>query len=68
MRETARAFLAAGGNARIAAEALGTHKNTVLYRLTGIEELLGHPIADRRLQLELALMLHDTYSAPSGDP
>jgi hypothetical protein len=61
LRETARAFLAAGGNARIAGQSLSTHKNTVIYRLTRIEELLGHPIAERRMQLELALMLVDAF-------
>ncbi|WP_327120871.1 helix-turn-helix domain-containing protein [Nocardia sp. NBC_01730] len=37
------------------AGALDIHKNTVLYRLQQIEGLLGHPIGDRKLQLEIAL-------------
>lgn len=61
LRETTRAYLAAGGNARIAAEALGTHKNRVLYRIAQVEGLLGHPIFERRLHLELALLLSDGY-------
>lgn len=57
LRETALAYLRAGGNARDAAALLGTHKNTVLYRLRSIEELLGRPVLERRLMLEVALTL-----------
>jgi PucR-like helix-turn-helix protein len=34
---------------------LYVHRNTVAYRLTQAEELLGHPIADRELELRVAL-------------
>jgi hypothetical protein len=61
LRDTARTYLAAACNARIAADTLGLHKNTVLYRIARVEELLGHPIAERRLQLELALLLADQF-------
>lgn len=57
LRETALAYLRAGGSARDAAAALTVHKNTVLYRLRTIEEALGHPITDHRLSLEVALSL-----------
>lgn len=57
LRQTALAYLRAGGNAREAAVLLGTHKNTVLYRLRQIEEMLGHGVLDRRLKLEVALTL-----------
>jgi DNA-binding PucR family transcriptional regulator len=57
LRETTLAYLRAGGNARDAAVLLGTHKNTVLYRLRSIEEQLGHPVLERRLMLEVALTL-----------
>ena len=60
LRETARIYLACGANAREAADRLNMHKNTVHYRLARIEELLGHPIGDRRLELEVALMLVHT--------
>lgn len=61
LRATALAFLVSGSNARVAAERLGTHKNTVLYRLRRVEELLGRPIEERRLQLELALTAVDVF-------
>jgi hypothetical protein len=60
LRETARIYLACGANAREAADRLNMHKNTVHYRLARIEELLGHPIGERRLELEVALMLVHT--------
>lgn len=61
LRETVLAYLTAGGSARAAAAALRVHKNTVLYRLKQAEELLGRAIDERRLPLELALLLVDTY-------
>lgn len=61
LRATAQAYVQAGGNARAAAARLGVHKNTVLYRLRQIEELLGHPIDERRLSLEIALLLADAH-------
>jgi DNA-binding PucR family transcriptional regulator len=61
LRETARAYLQVGGSARAAAAELGVHKNTILYRLRQVDELLGHPIDERRLPLELALLLTDAY-------
>lgn len=63
LRQTALAFLSSGSNARVAAERLGTHKNTVLYRIRRVEELLGHPIEERRLQLELALTVVDAFGS-----
>ena len=61
LRRTALAFLRSGSNARAAADLLGTHRNTVLYRVRRVEELLGHPIEERRLRLELALTLVETF-------
>jgi DNA-binding PucR family transcriptional regulator len=57
LRETALALLRAGGSARDAAAAIGVHKNTVLYRLRRIEEVLGGPLESRRLPLEIALQI-----------
>jgi DNA-binding PucR family transcriptional regulator len=57
MRESVLAWLREGGNAPRAALRLHTHKNTVLYRLQRAEEVLGHPLEQDRLALELALTL-----------
>jgi DNA-binding PucR family transcriptional regulator len=57
LRETLRIYLSEGESAPRAAERLYTHRNTILQRVARAEELLGHPIADRRLELALALEL-----------
>ena len=57
LRETLRAFYDADSNFRATAARLGLHHNTIRYRLTQAEELLGRSIAERRLHLELALHL-----------
>lgn len=57
LRETVRVYLAEGEHGPRAAERLNTHRNTVLHRVARAEELLGHPIADRRLAVALALEL-----------
>lgn len=60
LRETLLAYLATGSSAR-AADRLTVHKNTVLYRLQQVEQLLGHPPDERRFELEAALRLAATY-------
>jgi DNA-binding PucR family transcriptional regulator len=55
LRDTVRAFLAHRGSHAAAARELYVHRNTVAYRLSQAEELLGHPIADRELELRVAL-------------
>jgi len=57
LRETLRIYLSEGESAPRAAQRLFTHRNTVLQRVARAEELLGHPIADRRLEFALALEL-----------
>ena len=57
LRETLRIYLSEGESAPRAAQRLYTHRNTVLQRVARAEELLGHPIADRRLELAVALEL-----------
>ena len=46
-----------GANYRAAARQLGVHHNTVVYRITQAEELLGHSVREGRVQLEVALDL-----------
>lgn len=57
LRDTLRAYFAAAGNASACGAALGVHDQTIAYRLRRIEERLGHPVASRRAELELALRL-----------
>lgn len=59
LRETVAVWLAEGRNARRAAERLGVHKNTVLYRLERAGSLRGRPLTEDRLALELALSALD---------
>ncbi|CAM3641840.1 PucR family transcriptional regulator [Tsukamurella ocularis] len=55
LRDTALAYLGAGCDARAAGAALMLHPNTVRYRIRQVEQLLGHPIGERRVYVELAL-------------
>lgn len=57
LRDTLRVFLAAGGSYTAAAAQLMMHKNSVQYRVRKAEEMLGRPVADNRLDVELALKL-----------
>jgi DNA-binding PucR family transcriptional regulator len=57
VRETVLAMLVAGGSATRVARDLFVHKNTVAYRVKQAEELLGHAITDRPLELSSALTL-----------
>ncbi len=66
---TLDAFFAANGSPKEAAERLGVHRNTVLYRLDRIREITGYDLDDAgvRLRLQLALHIHlalgDTFLA-----
>ncbi|MGH2615067.1 MAG: helix-turn-helix domain-containing protein [Thermomicrobiales bacterium] len=66
---TLDAFFAANGSPKEAAERLGVHRNTVLYRLDRIREISGYDLDDAsvRMRLQLALHIHvalgDTISA-----
>ena len=59
LRQTLRAWFAAGHNAAAAAAALGVHEQTVAQRLRTVEERTGRPVAARRAELETALRLRD---------
>lgn len=54
LRDTALVYLEQGSMAK-AAEALNVHKNTVLYRMQQVEELLPLPLDEHRMALEVAL-------------
>lgn len=57
LRETLRVFLATGSSYTAAAAQLTMHKNSVQYRVQKAQEMLGRPVVDNRLDLELALAL-----------
>ncbi len=59
LRATVRVYLEENLSPARAARRLGIHQNTVVYRVKRTEELLGHAIEQRRLQLEVALRLSD---------
>jgi DNA-binding PucR family transcriptional regulator len=57
LRENVLVWLREGSNSTRAAAQLHSHKNTVLARMQRAEEVLGHPLDEDRLGLELALTL-----------
>ncbi|MGE0068459.1 MAG: PucR family transcriptional regulator [Solirubrobacterales bacterium] len=54
---TLAVFLEEGASFVRAARRLGVHANTVTYRVKRAEELLGHPVVERQLELRVALRL-----------
>ncbi|HEX3238880.1 MAG TPA: helix-turn-helix domain-containing protein [Solirubrobacterales bacterium] len=54
---TLTVFLEEGASFVRAARRLGVHTNTVTYRVKRAEELLGHPVIERQLELRVALRL-----------
>lgn len=63
VRETVAAYLAHGGSVEATASTLIVHKNTIRYRLAQAEELIGHPLSERRTELALAIHCLDTYGS-----
>lgn len=57
LRDTVRVFLQCGGSYTDAAGRLHLHKNTVHYRVRKAEEVLPAPLAERRLEVEVALLV-----------
>jgi DNA-binding PucR family transcriptional regulator len=73
LRATIRVYLEENLSPARAARRLGIHRNTVVYRVKQTEQLLGHAIGQRRLQLEVALRLSEMIdglrsAAHRGDP
>lgn len=58
-RDTLRTFLHHDMNYTATAEAMVMHKNSIKYRLTSAEAVLGHPVSENRLDVELALTACD---------
>ncbi|WNZ11693.1 helix-turn-helix domain-containing protein [Streptomyces sp. 11x1] len=56
LRETVQVFLDARGSFTDAAARMHVHKNTVHYRVRKAEEMLGHPLTEHRLDIEVALL------------
>ncbi|GGU14517.1 PucR family transcriptional regulator [Nocardioides albus] len=63
LRETVREVLTSAETADKIAERLAIHKNTIRYRITQAEGLLGHPLRERAGDLLLALDYHDAFLA-----
>jgi hypothetical protein len=57
LRETLRAYFAAGLNGASAAKALGVSRQTVSHRLQAAEECIGRPLLTSRLELDTILRL-----------
>jgi len=62
---TLTVFLEEGASFVRAARRLGVHTNTVTYRVKRAEELLGHPVTERQLELRVALRLARLMPSPS---
>ncbi|MGD3112859.1 PucR family transcriptional regulator [Streptomyces sp. YGL11-2] len=56
LRETLQIFLATGCSYNATASRQILHKNTVQYRIRKAEEAMGHPLYERRTDLEVALL------------
>lgn len=56
LRETLWAYLSSGSSLATAAAELHLHKNTIQYRLRKAEEARGRPLAQGRLDVEVALL------------
>jgi DNA-binding PucR family transcriptional regulator len=65
---TLRAYLGAFQDRAAAAEKLGMHKNTVLYRIRRLEELAGVDLSDPACadRMSLGLAFHDLQSVKGG--
>ena len=66
LRETLRAYFAAGQNAASTAAALGVHEHTVARRLQVVEDRIRRPVTARRAELDTALRLRRYLGA--GEP
>jgi hypothetical protein len=68
LRQTLRAYFAAGRNVSSTAMSLGVDRKTVNVRLRVAEERLGRPIVTCAPELETALRLDELTAEPSPNP
>jgi hypothetical protein len=66
MRETLRAYFAAGGNTVATAAALRVNRHTIHRRLRNVEQRLGQLVDGCRAELETALKLEEMLDSPPG--
>lgn len=59
LRATLRVYLEEHGSPARTGRRLSIHQNTVVYRVRQAEKVLGRPVSERRLELEVALRLCD---------
>lgn len=57
LRKTLLVYLKENLSHKRTARAIGVHENTVAYRVHRAEDLIGHRLTDRRLEIEIALAL-----------
>jgi hypothetical protein len=67
LRATLLSYLDNGTSLVKTAAAMHVHRNTVVYRLRRIEDLLGRPVTDRTLQVHSALLLARLLPAAQPD-
>jgi hypothetical protein len=60
LRATLRVYCEENASPARASRRLGVHQNTVVYRVDRAEAILGHALTDRRLEIEVALMLAES--------
>lgn len=62
--ETLEGFFRCNGNLSETARTMHMHRNTLLYRLSRIEEIIGHSLEDPelRLSLQIALKIHHLHT------
>jgi hypothetical protein len=63
LRGTLRVYFDENASPSRTARRLNVNKNTVVYRVAKVEEVLGHDIVDRRFELEAAVRLAEVADA-----
>ncbi|WP_103338494.1 PucR family transcriptional regulator [Amycolatopsis sp. CA-126428] len=63
LRKTLTHYYRANMSLVAAAAPLHVHRNTVVYRLRRVEQILGHPVTERSLEVRCALLLVERFGA-----